>query len=131
MVISNARTALHHTLCHALGGRFRIGHGDANAVMLPHAMRFNLDVTAPQQAQIAVAMGAADRAGDDAAARAADAVAEFIRSVGAPQRLRDLGVPREQLAAAARDVLHDRGLFFNPKPIASPEPVQAIYEAAW
>jgi alcohol dehydrogenase class IV len=94
-------------------------------------MRFNLDVTAPEQEQIAVAMGAADRVDDAAAARAADAVAEFIKSVGAPQRLRDLGVPRDQLAAAARDVLHDRGLYFNPKPIASPELIHAIYEAAW
>jgi alcohol dehydrogenase len=131
MVISNARTALHHTLCHALGGRFRVSHGNANAVMLPHAMRFNLDVTAPEQAQIAWAMGAADRPDETAAARAADAVASFARRIGAPGRLRDLGVPRDQLPAAAKDVLHDRGLYFNPKPIASAEPILAIYEAAW
>lgn len=131
MVISNARTALHHTLCHALGGRFRVGHGDANAVMLPHAMRFNLDVSAPEQAQIAWAMGAAERPDEAAAIRAADAVASFARRIGAPGRLRDLGVPRDQLPAAAEDVLHDRGLYFNPKPIASVEPILAIYEAAW
>lgn len=131
MVISNARTALHHTLCHALGGRFRVAHGDANAVMLPHAMRFNLDVTAPEQARIAWAIGAAERPDEAAAARAADAVASFARRIGAPARLRDLGVPRNQLPAAAEDVLHDRGLYFNPKPIASAEPILAIYEAAW
>lgn len=130
-VISNARTALHHTLCHALGGRFRVGHGDANAVMLPHAMRFNLDVTASEQAQIACAMGVADRADEAAAGRAADAVASFARQIGAPGRLRDLGVPRDQLSTAAEDVLHDRGLYFNPKPIASADPILAIYEAAW
>lgn len=131
MVISNARSALHHTLCHALGGRFRVGHGDANAVMLPHAMRFNLDATASEQAQIAWAMGAADRPDEVAAARAADAIARFAKRVGAPGRLRDLGVPHDQLCAAAKDVLHDRGLYFNPKPITSAEPILAIYEAAW
>ena len=131
MVISNARTALHHTLCHALGGRFRVGHGDANAVMLPHAMRFNLDVTAAEQAQIAWAMGAAERPDETAAAGAADAVASFARRIGAPERLRDLGVPRDQLPAAAEDVLHDRGLYFNPKPITAAEAILAIYEAAW
>ena len=36
-----------------------------------------------------------------------------------------------QLRAAAEDVLHDRGLYFNPKPVASAEPFLAIYEAAW
>ena len=131
MVISNARTALHHTLCHALGGRFRVGHGDANAVMLPHAMRFNLDVTAPEQAQIAWAMGVADQSDETAAARAADAVAGFAKRIGAPGRLRDLGVPRDQLPAAAEDVLHDRGLYFNPKPITSAKLILAVYEAAW
>lgn len=131
MVISNARSALHHTLCHALGGRFRVGHGEANAVMLPHAMRFNLDVTAAEQAQIAWAMGAAERPDETAAARAADAVASFARRIGAPGRLRDLGVPRDQLPAAANDVLHDRGLYFNPKRITSAKPILAIYESAW
>ena len=131
MVISNARTAVHHSLCHALGGRFHTAHGDANAVMLPHAMRFNLDVSASAQAQIAWAMGASERPDDAAAARAADAVATFTKLIGAPARLRDLGVPRNQLPAAAEDVLHDRGLYFNPKPITSVEPILAIYEAAW
>jgi alcohol dehydrogenase len=131
MVISNARTAFHHTLCHALGGRFRIPHGDANAVMLPHAMRFNLDVTTAEQAQIACAMGVADRPDEAAAALAPDAVANFAKRVGAPGRLRDLGVPRDQLAAAADDALHDRGLYFNPKPIRSAEPILATYELAW
>lgn len=35
------------------------------------------------------------------------------------------------LAAAANDVLHDRGLYFNPKRIASAKPILAIYESAW
>ncbi len=71
----------------------------ANAVLLLHAMRFNLDATASEQTQIALAMGAAVRPDEAAANRAADAVADFSRRIGAPARLRDLGGPRDQLRA--------------------------------
>lgn len=132
MVISNARVGLHHAMCHILGARFRVHHGEANAVMLPHAMRFNLDATIPEQAVVARAMGCGDGLEDAGAAQRAPAcVAEFARRVRAPRRLRDLGVPRDQLRAAADDVLQDRGLFFNPKRITSAEPILQVYEAAW
>src|SRR5262249_35116377 len=55
--LSNVAMGLHHGICHVLGGTTGVAHGDANSVMLPHVMRFNLDATAPELALAAEAMG--------------------------------------------------------------------------
>src|SRR6266852_2561981 len=55
--LSHVTMALHHGLCHILGGTAGVPHGVANSIILPHAMRFNLDVAVPELAQVAEAMG--------------------------------------------------------------------------
>src|SRR2546427_1291673 len=55
--LAHVTMALHHGICHVLGGTAGVAHGVANSIILPHAMRFNLDVAAPELAQIAEAMG--------------------------------------------------------------------------
>ena len=57
MALAHVTMALHHGLCHVLGGTAGVPHGVANSIILPHAMRFNLDVTTAQLAQAAEAMG--------------------------------------------------------------------------
>jgi Iron-containing alcohol dehydrogenase len=61
--------ALHHGLCHVLGGTAGVPHGIANSIILPHAMRFNLNAAAPELVQVAEAMGIA-HAGQSAAEEA-------------------------------------------------------------
>jgi len=133
MVISNARVGIHHATCHCLGARGGLGHGEANSIMLPHAMRYNLDVAAGQMARIAQAMGVAREGMDDrAAAEAAiDAVRAMQRASGVPTRLRDTSLARDLLPAIAEDTLLDRGMFFNPRRTEGPEPILAMLEAAW
>src|SRR5260370_24527870 len=55
--LAHVSMALHHGLCHVLGGTAGVPHGVANSIILPHAMRFNLDVAGPQLAQGAEALG--------------------------------------------------------------------------
>ena len=57
IALSNVTMALHHGLCHVLGGSAGVPHGIANSIILPHAMRFNLETTALQLAPAAEAMG--------------------------------------------------------------------------
>ena len=67
--LSNVAMGLHHGICHVLGGSTNVTHGDANSVMLPHVIRFNLEATASQLAEAAVALGIAGEeksAGSDA-----------------------------------------------------------------
>src|SRR5207245_11023183 len=56
--IGNATMALHHGLCHVLGGRTGVAHGVLNTIMLPHVMRFNADAAPDAMSALADAMGA-------------------------------------------------------------------------
>jgi alcohol dehydrogenase class IV len=104
---------LHHVLSQTLARHAGVGHGPANAAMLPHsagalAARFP---DAPGLGPI----------GDGAARLAARAGAG---------RLRDLGVARDALAALAAAAA-ERPELANTPPAATPEELRGLYEAAW
>jgi maleylacetate reductase len=129
--IATTSLGLHHGLCHVLGGTASVPHGIANAIILPHAMRFNADATAPELGAVARAMGL--EGGDDAslAQRAADHVYELITGLGLPQRLRDVGVTAGDLPRLARLALQSKAVQNNPKPITSAAQTEDVLCAAW
>lgn len=124
---------LNTATAHHVGGLYNVPHGEANAILLPHTMRFNLRASAERQALIARAMGVntAGMTAEQAGLSAADAVADLCRALGLPQRLRDVDVPEEGLAAIASATLHDRGLATNPRPITDAAPILEVLRAAW
>ena len=129
--IATAKIGLHHGLCHVLGGTAGVPHGIANGIVLPHAMRFNADATAPELAAVARAMGLA---GDDEARlaeQAAQAVYDLIGQIGLPQRLRDVGVAAADLPHLAQVALQSRAVQSNPKPISDAAQTEAVLRAAW
>jgi len=128
---------LNTATAHHVGGLYDVPHGEANAILLPHTiphtMRFNLDDSADRQALIAQAMGI-DTSGMtdlDAGMAAADGVDQLCRTLGLPQRLRDVGVPEEGLELIAAATLHDRSLATNPKPISDAGPIMSVLRDAW
>jgi alcohol dehydrogenase len=133
LTIASTRTCLHHGICHCLGALGGLSHATANSVMLPHAMRFNARVAAPQLRLVAQAMGddVAALPDAEAAARAVEAVVQLQRDIGVPMRLRDTTLKREQLPAVAGHAMGDRALYFNPGPTPTPAEVLGVLEAAW
>lgn len=124
---------LNTAMAHHVGGLYEVPHGDANAIMLPHTMRFNSEVSADRQALIAQAMGI-DTAGmsdHTAALAAADAVENLRDSLGLPGRLRDVGVPEEGLELIAAATLHDRSLATNPSPVTDAGPIMSVLRSSW
>jgi alcohol dehydrogenase class IV len=124
---------LNTAIAHHVGGLYDVPHGEANAILLPHTMRFNLDASADRQKLIAEAMGV-DTAGmtdEEAGMTASDAVARLCRALDLPETLRDVGVPEEGLEFIAAATLHDRGLATNPKPISDAGPVMEVLRRAW
>ncbi len=113
-----------HGMGHSLGAVTGMSHGYTSCVMLPHVMRWNLDNTRAQQAQIAQALGRAD--GDAAAA-----VAALIASLNLPTRLRDLKVRQDQFGQIARGALDNLWVRTNPRPIRSIDDLITLLEAAW
>jgi maleylacetate reductase len=118
--LASAGLALGHAMAQALGGRFGIPHGAANALCLPPALRFNERVAAAEIARFGEALGA-----DDPAARA-----EELARLAGFERLRDLGVPEEGLGEVAEATVVRAGARANPRP-ATAEQVLGLLRAAW
>jgi len=133
LVLAGAGMGIHHGLCHALGGRFNAPHGELNAIILPHAMRFNLPVAEGAYLALAPAFGISARGREPSVVeeQVCRATSDFIRGLGLPQRLRDLGIKREGLAAVAQDALHSDSVRNNPRPVADVAEIVKILEAAW
>ena len=124
---------LNTATAHHVGGLYDVPHGDANAIMLPHTMRFNAEASADRQALIAQAMGidTSHMSDLEAAMAAADAVEDLRVSLGLPGRLRDVGVPEEGLELIAAATLHDRALATNPSPVHDAGPIMTILRSSW
>jgi maleylacetate reductase len=91
-----AGIALHHRLCHILGGDYGLVHADVHAVLLPHVVAFNAPAAPEAMARVSGAVGA----GDDPAA-AAPALHALAVRIGAPTSLAHIGMPAGGLDAAA------------------------------
>jgi maleylacetate reductase len=126
--IANARMALHHGLCHVLGGRTGVAHGVLNAIVLPHVMRFNADAVPDTMSAIADAMGTGARTRDFAAAPRG--VAALVASLPVPQRLRDAGVQESVLDSVAAEAATNSTVQANPKPVTEAD-LRELLRAAW
>jgi len=105
-VLGSVGMALHHKLCHTLGGTFNLPHAETHTVVLPHAVAYNR-AAAPD------AMRAAARAID--AEDAAQGLYALARSLGAPLALKDIGMRETDLDRAAE--LATRSPYYNPRPV--------------
>ncbi|HEY7355084.1 MAG TPA: iron-containing alcohol dehydrogenase [Ktedonobacterales bacterium] len=133
MALAHVTMAIHHGICHVLGGTLGVPHGVANSIILPHAMRFNLDATAPELAQAAEAMGiaTAGQSAEAAAQEAIEAVDRLISQMNLPRRLCDAGVQEADLPRLAQIAFQSRTVQSNPKPVRDAAQVEAILRAAW
>ncbi len=131
--LSSVTMALHHGLCHVLGGTAGVPHGMANAIILPHAMRFNLEATAQQLAPAAAAMGISleGKSAEAAVEEAVQEIYELIGHMNLPQHLRVVGVQEADLPQLAQIALLSRAVQSNPRPISSAAQVEAVLRAAW
>jgi len=104
-----AAAGLSHTLGKRIGSRHAIPHGVSSCLLLPHVMRYLAPRTLFAQARIASALGVDVREMplEQAAARAADAVADLIRRLDLPTHLAAYGLSHADLESAARPVASD------------------------
>ena len=111
--------ALHHKLCHTLGGTFNLPHAETHTIVLPHATRYNAPAAVDAMKRVARALGAAD---------AATGLYELAKAVGAPLALRDIGMPADGLDRAAD--LAVTNPYWNPQPLDRGA-IRALLQAAW
>ncbi|WP_428360926.1 maleylacetate reductase [Mycolicibacterium sp.] len=119
MCLGSVGMALHHKLCHTLGGSFGLPHAETHTVVLPHAMAYNAVAVPAVMDALAAAMNV-----DDAPAGVWDLVARS----GGPTSLETLGMAVEDLAPAAE--LATAASYPNPRPV-TPAGVRALLDDAW
>jgi maleylacetate reductase len=98
--------AVHHRICHVLGGTFGLAHGDANAVILPYAVAYNQAYEPLVMAEVAAALGGSHPWA---------LVRDLGERLGAPTSLSRLGMREADLDRAAGMVVAAGG--YNPRPI--------------
>ncbi len=91
-MLGSVSMALHHKLCHVLGGSFNLPHAETHTVILPHATAYNALGADAAMARIARALGAPTAAGG---------LFDLAKRLGAPTSLRELGMPGDGLDKAA------------------------------
>lgn len=130
---ANAVVSLHHAICHVLGATFDIHHGIANSIMIPYVMRDMINYVPTQIARVGYKLGLVPSNTDhiEAARKTVDWVEQFRLTVGAPQRLRDVGVPRDKLPFVAEETMNDWVAFQGLRKIEGPKEIESILESAW
>ncbi|MSQ66863.1 MAG: maleylacetate reductase [Gammaproteobacteria bacterium] len=131
--LANVNLGLSHGIGHQLGARNNVPHGVTSCVMMPAVMRFNQAHVGTRQADIAECLGVDIRGLSplDAAAAGRLAVVQLVADLELPQRLREVGVSREDFPALARDALEDLVVATNPRPVGCAADVIGVLENAW
>ena len=113
-----------HGYGHALGGTGGMPHGETSCVMLPHVLRYNAVVNAAQQQVLAEAVGQPDTP-------LAEIIADLVKTLKLPGRLRDTNLSESKLDAVAEASLNDPLVAANPRPLKTLAEVKALLLQAW
>jgi alcohol dehydrogenase class IV len=131
MALNNTLVCLHHALCHPLGNICGVAHGAANFAMLPHALRYNLPAVEEQLIELGRFTRLLDANGPQTGARFIDALVEWMAPLGGTVSLESTGqVTAADIPRLAESAFKDTCVYFNPRPVASPDELAAIYRAA-
>ena len=118
--LAAAGLGLGHAMAQSLGGRYGLPHGAMNALSLPPALRFNEPVAGAEIARFGEAIGTADPIGR----------VEQLARMGGFERLRDLGVPEQDLDDVGAKAAARPGARANPRP-ATPEDISQLLRSVW
>jgi maleylacetate reductase len=118
-VLGHVGMALHHKLCHTLGGSFNLPHAETHTIVLPHALAYNSPAAPEAMERIAAAIGASD---------APVGLHRMAVKLGVPTALRDLGVKEDDLDRACEIALANP--YWNPRPIEA-APLRDLLQRAW
>ncbi|NCB63697.1 MAG: iron-containing alcohol dehydrogenase [Clostridia bacterium] len=140
VAFSNSGLGLNHGMAHALGARFHIPHGRANAILLPYVMSFNagctekLTPTAKRYAQISRLLGLEGTSIRQSALNLIRTARKYVEKLNLPSTLRSAGVKEkefeEALPGMVEAALADRCTGTNPQPCTAEE-VAMVFRKAY
>ena len=122
-IIGGVPMGASHAIGHVLGGTADVPHGYCSCVMAPAVLAFNKPVTGAKQMKVSDSFG---RPGEEASV----VLDEFIRGLGMPRSLGEVGVAEDQLDLIAEYTMLDFWSRTNPRDITGPADVRSILEQA-
>ena len=117
--LGSAGMALHHKLCHTLGGMFDLPHAETHTAVLPHAVAYNTPAAAAAMGKVAAVLGAGS---------AAQGLYDLAGRVGAKRALRDLGMPEAGIDQATDLAMANP--YWNPRPLERGA-IRGLIARAW
>jgi maleylacetate reductase len=118
-VLGSVGMALHHKLCHVLGGSFDLPHAETHAVMLPHVISFNARSVPGGLSPVSEIFHSAGPG---------QGLYDLAKRIGAPTSLKDIGMPADGLDRAAE--IATENLYYNPRRPTRPE-IRALLDDAF
>lgn len=111
--------ALHHKLCHTLGGSFNLPHAETHTAVIPHATAYNIDASPDTRERLSRALETEDPAG---------ALFDLAKSLSAKMALSEVGMQAEDLERAAD--IATQNPYYNPRPVTR-EGIRALLDDAY
>ena len=132
MGFSNVGLGIVHSMAHSLGAYFDTPHGVANALLLPHVLKFNGEVCPDLFRNMGAAFGIdmTDATDEEAVDKVVEAVKELSVKLGIPQTLREIGVDEEMITTLAKQAINDACTPGNPREVTE-EDIINIYKSAF
>jgi len=119
VVLGAVGMALHHKLCHVLGGAFNLPHAETHTVLLPHVAAFNTAAAPDALSRVAAALGVPN---------AARGLFDLNLAIGAWVALKDIGMPESGIDRAAE--LATANPYYNPAPVHA-QALRELLRNAW
>ena len=132
LCLGPVNTAAVHALAYPLGGRYRIAHGVANALLLPHVCRYNFSAAPERYAEIATALGV-ERNGSalTTAEHGVEWLTRLSRDCGVPQKLSELNIPHHAITPMAQAAMQVTRLLKNNLRALTAADAAQIYTSAY
>lgn len=111
--------AIHHKICHTLGGTFDLNHADVHCLMIPYSTAFNAQSAPLAMEAISRALGEKD---------AAKGLYKLLQAIGGKRSLASMGMTEADLDQAAE--LAVQNPYYNPRPVTR-EGVREMLQAAF
>jgi alcohol dehydrogenase class IV len=113
--------ALHHKLCHTLGGSFNLPHAETHTIILPHALAYNAPAIPSVMSKLASVLSASE--GD-----AIHGLNVLLTQLKVKRGLRDLGMQEEDVDRAADIAVANP--YWNPREIER-DGIRELIRRAW
>lgn len=118
-VLGSVGMALHHKLCHTLGGSFDLPHAETHTVILPHVLAYNAEMIPEAMDRLSRALSTSTPA---------QFLFELAEDNGAHVSLSGLGMPEEGISQVVELALQNP--YWNPRPVEA-EPLRRLLESAY